>query len=81
MRECKICALFDCGSKCICVCHVGTTDKIRHNLTPDSSQQLQQITKEDIEMVASQANVSFITAKRALEKANGDLARAILNLT
>ena len=78
--KCKICNLFDCGSKCNCVCHVGSTDKIRHNLTPSNATQLQQITTEDIQMVATQADVSFETARRALQKSNGDLAKAILSL-
>ena len=38
------------------------------------------ISTEDIEMVAEQANVSPEDAKRALEEANGDLAEAILKL-
>jgi len=77
---CRICPLFDCGSKCICICHIGTTDKIKHNLSPDSSQQLQQITKEDIRMVAQQVGVNFETARRYLKKHNGDLAKAILDI-
>ncbi len=39
------------------------------------------ITDEDIQTVASQANVSEEKAKQAIESANGDLAQAILSLT
>lgn len=80
MAKCKICNLFDCGLKCNCVCHSGITDKIRHDLTPSDRTQLQVITKEDIQLVASQADVSFETAKRALNNSKGDLAKAILSL-
>ncbi|MBR9707128.1 MAG: nascent polypeptide-associated complex protein, partial [Candidatus Diapherotrites archaeon] len=39
-----------------------------------------EIPKEDISMVAEQANVSAEKAKEALEAVNGDIAEAILNL-
>lgn len=78
--KCKICGLFDCGLKCNCICHIGSTDKIKHNLSPDSSQQLQQITKEDVELVMTQCDVSFETARQYLKKHNGDMARAILDI-
>jgi len=35
---------------------------------------------EDIAMVAEQANVSKVDAKKALEETNGDIAQAILQL-
>jgi nascent polypeptide-associated complex subunit alpha len=38
------------------------------------------INQQDINLVATQANVSEQEAKKALEDADGDLARAILNL-
>ena len=38
------------------------------------------INQQDVKLVASQANVSEQEAKKALEDADGDLARAILNL-
>ena len=38
------------------------------------------INQQDISLVAAQANVSEQKAKKALEDADGDLARAILNL-
>jgi nascent polypeptide-associated complex subunit alpha len=38
------------------------------------------INQQDINLVAAQANVSEQKAKKALEDADGDLARAILNL-
>ena len=38
------------------------------------------ITEEDIQIVASQANVSLEEARAALEETNGDLAKAILLL-
>lgn len=38
------------------------------------------ITNEDVNLVATQAKVSLETARRALEKSNGDLAKAILDL-
>lgn len=40
-----------------------------------------EISKDDIVMVAQQANVSEDVAKDALEKSNGDIAQAIINLT
>ncbi|MEK6864138.1 MAG: nascent polypeptide-associated complex protein [Nanoarchaeota archaeon] len=42
--------------------------------------QSQAFSEEDIKTVAEQANVDEETAKEALEKANGDLAEAILSL-
>ncbi|ABR55198.1 alpha-NAC related protein [Methanococcus vannielii SB] len=39
-----------------------------------------EVTEEDIEMVATQCNVSKEEAKTALEDVNGDLAEAILKL-
>lgn len=39
------------------------------------------IPEEDISLVAEQAGVPVETAKAALEKSNGDIADAILNLT
>ncbi|MBP2143307.1 nascent polypeptide-associated complex subunit alpha [Methanococcus voltae] len=39
------------------------------------------VTKEDIEMVVSQCNVTEEEAKKALEEANGDIAEAILKLS
>ena len=39
-----------------------------------------EISEEDIETVASQANVSKEKAKEALENSNGDLAQAIISL-
>ncbi len=39
------------------------------------------ITDEDIEMVMEQTNVDRETAKEALEKTDGDIAQAIVNLT
>ena len=38
------------------------------------------IPEEDIELVASQANVSYEEAKRALEECNGEPAEAIIKL-
>ena len=40
-----------------------------------------EITDEDIEMVASQANVSKEEAKKAIEEADGDIASAIMALS
>lgn len=40
-----------------------------------------QISEDDIKMVSEQANVSEDIAKDALEKADGDIAEAIVNLT
>lgn len=40
-----------------------------------------EISQDDIAMVAKQANVSDDVAKDALEKSNGDIAQAIINLT
>jgi len=28
-QRCEICEKFDCGEKCKCKCHYGTTNKIR----------------------------------------------------
>lgn len=42
---------------------------------------VQEIPSEDIKMVAEQANVSDVEAKKALEGSGGDLAEAILSLT
>ena len=28
-QRCEICVMFDCGSKCKCKCHYGSTPKIR----------------------------------------------------
>ncbi len=39
-----------------------------------------QISDEDVQTVASQANVSEKDAKKALEENNGDLAQAIISL-
>ena len=39
-----------------------------------------QISDEDVQTVASQANVSEEDAKKALEENNGDLAQAIMSL-
>ena len=39
-----------------------------------------EISEEDTEMVAQQANVSREEAKKALEESNGDIAQAIVNL-
>ncbi|MCH8519638.1 MAG: nascent polypeptide-associated complex protein [Nanoarchaeota archaeon] len=39
------------------------------------------ISQDDIDMVKEQAQVSEQKAKEALEKANGDIAQAILDLT
>ncbi len=39
-----------------------------------------EISKEDIQMVMEQANVSEDVAKKALEECDGDIAKAILNL-
>jgi len=47
---------------------------------PRSSEKIE-IDEEDIKTVAEQADVSLDEAKKAIEKANGDLAEAILNLT
>lgn len=44
-------------------------------------EELSGISEEDIKTVASQANVPEEKAKKALEKADGDLAKAILELT
>lgn len=30
-QRCNICKLFDCGNKCQCSCHFGTTSKIRQD--------------------------------------------------
>jgi nascent polypeptide-associated complex subunit alpha len=38
------------------------------------------ISEEDIKTVAEQANVELDAAKKALEKANGDIAQAIIDL-
>ncbi len=40
-----------------------------------------EISKDDIETVMNQANVSEEKAKLALEESNGDLAEAIISLT
>src|SRR3989344_8388801 len=45
-----------------------------------SIEELNSVKEEDIETVAEQAKVSREKAKKALEKANGDLAAAILEL-
>ena len=39
-----------------------------------------EISEEDIKTVMEQANVSHAAAKKAIEEANGDLAKAIMNL-
>jgi nascent polypeptide-associated complex subunit alpha len=37
--------------------------------------------KEDIELIMEQTGKSFEESKKALEEANGDIAKAIINLT
>jgi len=51
----------------------GTIEEHSHDSSVD-------LTDEDIETVAQQANVTIEAAKVALEKHNGDLAQAILEL-
>jgi nascent polypeptide-associated complex subunit alpha len=46
----------------------------------ETQEQEVQIPEEDILLVAQQANVSMDKARAALEKTEGDLAQAILNL-
>ncbi len=40
-----------------------------------------EVSDEDVQLVASQAGVSYEKAKQALQQTNGDLAQAILNLS
>ena len=49
-------------------------------ITGDIVEESSIISKEDIKTVAEQAGVSEDKAKEALEKCNGDLAEAIINL-
>jgi nascent polypeptide-associated complex subunit alpha len=42
---------------------------------------IQPFTEEDVQLVASQANVSEDDARNALREADGNLAKAIINLT
>ncbi|MBI5871480.1 nascent polypeptide-associated complex protein [archaeon] len=44
-------------------------------------EEYQAIKEEDIQTVASQADCSYEEAKRSLEKSEGDLAKAIMELT
>ena len=46
----------------------------------DPKEEQKGLPKDDIEMVASSANVSFEKAEKALKEANGDLAQAIAKL-
>ena len=76
--KCKICLLFDCGKKCICVCHFAPTNKILNNSSPENSTQL--ISKRDIDLIVAQTNVSRLVAKNALKKAKGDLVDAVFSI-
>ncbi len=49
-------------------------------VSPESINLNAEITPQDIELVAMQTGVSASEAEKALKKAGGDLARAILNL-
>jgi len=62
--------------------HVGgvTTFQVSGNIIEKDVEGRVEIEKEDIELVAEQAGVSFDEAKKALESADGDIAQAILNL-
>lgn len=35
-QRCHICKEFNCGEKCTCKCHYGTTPKIRHDLETET---------------------------------------------
>jgi len=35
-KKCNICKIFDCGVKCQCDCHKGTTPLIRQDHSPQS---------------------------------------------
>lgn len=52
----------------------GDIEEREHSTTPE-------ISEEDIKTVMEQANCSEDEAKAALEKSQGDLAEAIMNLT
>lgn len=81
LTKCRICPMFDCGSRCLCLCHYGTANKIKHDLMPGDISQLQKFTENDVELVAQQANVTKYKARESLKKHKGDMARAILDLT
>lgn len=57
-----------------------TGEAIEREALPASSQAPAEPSKEDVEMVASQAGVSSDEAENALKEANGDIAEAILKL-
>lgn len=40
-QRCKICIMFDCGSKCQCNCHFGATPKIRNDLNLEDAKKPQ----------------------------------------
>jgi nascent polypeptide-associated complex subunit alpha len=49
-------------------------------VTEQENSQKAEINQEDIKTVMEQTNVSEAEAREAIEKAEGDLAKAILNL-
>ncbi len=58
-----------------------TTFQITGSYSQEEVQVEVSISEDDIKTVAEQANVSDEKAKEALEKTNGDIAEAIVNLS
>ena len=53
---------------------------VERDLSSEESSTKLELSEEDIQLVASQANVSLDEARAALEQTNGDLAQAIMLL-
>ena len=45
--KCNICIKFDCGVKCECICHHGSSPKIRQDHGAEGQAQLQSYNKSD----------------------------------
>jgi nascent polypeptide-associated complex subunit alpha len=56
------------------------TFQVMGEVTEQENSQKAEINQEDIKTVMEQTNVSEAEAREAIEKAEGDLAKAILNL-
>lgn len=52
-QRCKACEFFDCGNKCQCKCHYGSTAKIRTDLSPEDAKQPQKTQEEEMEGLSS----------------------------